>query len=297
MSTSPMTPAGGVHGLRDRLDRVQRELASQRRRADTATTFVLILGLIIIVGGAVVSYYSYKKFNETVNEPRQLVQVMVGPVEEKLPDLRQDLLKQIKTSAPQAAADLSGKVRDELPRLRQRAESYALERMETLMVDHSPFEDQFQTFLSQNKVQLRQAFRQLEKSDKLEPKAMQELEQSMESQLGGNFKQQCRQALDSLYAGKAKLDRLKGGKDLAPDEAMERHLLMIARRFRAERENPQRAGIAMESDIRDEAWMRAMPRKAGPQAPGGNPGAGNQGAPPTAGRPAGVTSRVTGKKP
>lgn len=265
MSTSPMSPMGGTLGLHERLDRVQRELAAQRRRTDTSTGLILVVGLIIIIGFGAFAWYGYQRIAGLVNEPKTMVDALAVTVQSQLPEMRRELVSRVRMQAPQVAAQLSEEGRRHFAQMREQFEDYAMSRIQDAMIDHKPFEDHFQTFLQQNKVQLRKAIKELDtnKRAELEPATMRELEQAMEANLGPNFSEQCRQALEALYAAKAKLDRLKVGKDLSPDEQMERRLLMIARRLRAQAENPQSIGMALPSDVKEEVIMRMYARKPG----------------------------------
>ncbi len=305
MSTNP---TASTLALRERLDRIQREMIAQRRRADTSTALIVIIGLAMIIGFGWYSHYGYTQIAGLANEPRDMVRAVAVQVNDQLPEVHRRLHELIKTQAPQIAATLSERVKDRIPEAREQFEEYALSQFEGAMVDHSPFENHFATFLSQNKAEVRQAIRQLQKSDKLEPKMMQDLESTLEAQMGGDFRTQCRQALDALVAAKAKLDRLKSGTSLGPDEQMERAILKIARRLRAQEENPASAGMPLTSDIREEVVMRLQPRKPTPPVngagtAGGAPTASTRPAPtppPASTPPAGkqpTGKQPTGKKP
>lgn len=249
MSTSPIGHGNSPLALRDRIERVHQDLVAQRQSADRATALVAILGIIIIVGAGAFFFYGYSKINELVNQPKTLVAFAAGSLEDQLPQFRAQVEGEVNNKAPEWAQALSDHLRRSLPDLRQRFVSYAIGQADHAFNDATALTDeQMHNVITKNKGRVREVLRQLQTQDELPDASMHVLEQAMEEELQTDMTAQSRQIMDALLAAREKMARLKSGKKLLPGEDLERNILLIARRMRADYEEPKNAGKPLNTD-------------------------------------------------
>jgi hypothetical protein len=249
MSTAPMSPGSSPSALRDRIERVHQELVAQKQGTDRSTALVAVVGIIVIVVSAVVYYYAYRQIGQLVNEPKTLVTATAGLVDEQLPALREQVEKQVRENAPQWAGQLSEELKKSLPNYSSQFVDYAVGQADNAFNEGTAMsDDQMKAVINKHKPQFQQLIRELKTNDMLPESSMRTLEQALEEEMGADMSAQSKQIMDSLMSAREKMARLKAGKDLKPDEMIERNMLLVARRMRAEADDPKVEGVTMASD-------------------------------------------------
>lgn len=244
-----MSPGSSPSALRDRIERVHQELVAQKQSTDRSTALVALVGIVVIVVAAVFYYYAYRQIGQLVNEPKTLVTATAGLVDERLPDLRKQIEEQVSQNAPEWATTLSVQLKESLPGYSSQFVDYAVGQADNAFNEGTAMsDDQMKGVINKHKPQILQLIRELKTNDMLPESSMRILEQALEDEMGADMNAQSRQIMDSLMSAREKMARLKAGKDLKPDEMIERNLLLVARRMRAEGDDSKAEGAKLPTD-------------------------------------------------
>jgi hypothetical protein len=236
MSTQPIATPGdsSARALKERLERVERDLIQQRKRVDATTTLTTIIGLIALIAIAVYAYIGYKGISETI-EPNRLVDFTQAVVDENLPTVRGRLESEIIQSAPDWAGTLSKQALSYLPVGRKELERKALENIdEALAQTRSITNEQFRAFVDKNKDHLSKQFEELAKSPDLAESSLVELQTDLEKDLGVNFQKDAEALLKEIRSANHAFKKLQDGKNLDEQQQLERRAWMLARALRRE---------------------------------------------------------------
>jgi hypothetical protein len=232
LATPPAT--GGNTTLLQRLDQVRQEIAAQRRRTARSAMLTAVVGLAALALLGAYFYYGYTSLNE-VTQPKKLVDVAQQVADDNLPQARAALEEQIKNAAPGLAVDLSKRMLEAMPNARESLEGYALEQLDTAVDQSASLSDeQFDAFIKDSRPLLQAKYKELAGKPELAKESLEEVEAALDKQVRADMKAHVTELLATLMASNEKLKRLKEGKGLTPDEKIERRVLMLARRLRAE---------------------------------------------------------------
>jgi hypothetical protein len=271
MSTTPQPPAGGTAAttVKDRLERLQRELADERARTQRSSILTLIVGVLalLLLGGYFA--YGYSEIKKLANSD-DLIGFAEIEIERRLPEGRRLLEKQLVDNAPEWADRLSKQALENMPTAREKCEEYALEQYEVSMKEVANLTDeQFRTYLRANRPMIEKHFKELGDKPTLAESSVEELQKSLEDQLQTNMKSSAKDLLDTLLAANAKLKRLQANKDLTKEEENERRVIMLARRIQLENLDPNALG---KSEIPTAKQGTKPPDKRGTLPKPGTPG-------------------------
>jgi hypothetical protein len=246
-NTSPNSSPTPAAPLKQRLDRLQAELAAQRRSLNRSSTLTAILGLIVLGALAAYFYYGYTQIAYAA-EPEQLVSVAETLIDDNLPKARASLEKEVDKNAGKWAESLSKKARASLPDLRVKAEAYFVEQVDKSLDESAVVTDQhFRNFVKENRPLLEKAFKDLEKNPKLADESLAELENALDKELQTDLRVQAQATFDALTQLNEKLKKLRAGKNLSAEEQTERELVMIVRRLQLD--NPGSVLPRIESGL------------------------------------------------
>ncbi|MSR59554.1 MAG: hypothetical protein EXS05_18245 [Planctomycetaceae bacterium] len=168
----------------------------------------------------------------SVMEPATLVAVAEGWIKDKIPEARQAVEAEVQRSSPVWAASLSKQAQSQLPAVRTRLEEYVLTQVDQ-MVDQTVVvtEQQFREFLREHRDALEQGFKDLATSPELADESLDRLQAAVEDQ----FQFKMNEGADDLFAAlnqlSSRLTHLKENNELTDEEALERQILMQARRL------------------------------------------------------------------
>jgi hypothetical protein len=233
MSPHPVTTASDSSGriLKERLDRLERDLIRQRQRVDSTTTLTTIIGIIALVAVAGYAYYGYREIS-TLTNPETMVNAATQMIDDNLPQLRRRLEAEIIQSAPQWAGTLSKEALGQIPAGRKHLEKLVLENLdEGLAATRSETNQQFHNYITKNKEHLTKQLEELAKSPDLTESTFADLQSDLEKDLGVNFQADAAALLKELTMRNQNFKNLREGKNLNDEQQVERRFWMLARRI------------------------------------------------------------------
>jgi hypothetical protein len=220
--------------LDQRLERLERRIASQRTHLARRSRFTVLIALILLIVLAGYFYFGYKSFDE-VTRPKTLVQVAESIIDRNLPEVRKSLQDEIVRSAPGWAEQLSGEIQSGMPRAREQLENYILDQMDKVLHETNAMsQEQFRTFLKENRPLLEQGFRDLATSPTVAEETMQNVIDALDKQFAKQMQVESSDLFDTVSQMKRKLDRLASAQNLNSEQQLERRMLMLTRRMKSE---------------------------------------------------------------
>jgi hypothetical protein len=227
--------------LSDRITQLERELVAQRKRTDFSANVTAAIGLLILILLGGYFYYGYSSFSE-VTKPEKIIQTAQTLLEDNLPTARKAIEAEVKKSAPAWAEGLSKQAQESIPKAREKLEDYVLTQIdETLKKGTVLTDEQFNTFIKNNRNTLERSMKELGKDPKAAEESMGELAKALEDQLRVDLQNQAREMFTALKSCIATLKKLQEGRNLSPYETNFRRVLMIARRLQTEKTGPSSA--------------------------------------------------------
>jgi hypothetical protein len=234
MSTTTEPVENELVMLKDRLDKLQKELEAQRRSASHSTTLTAIVGAIILLLISAYFIYGYQRFR-SITEPEKVVDVAQAIVDENLPRVRDSVEKEIAQSAPKWAEGLSRKAQDSMPDVRKKAVQYLTDEADKKIQEASLMtEKTFREFLTKNRAQLEQKYKEIAASPQLAEKSLSELQLCLDDQMSTELRLLAADAIRSISSANRNLIRLQDGKSLTPEQQVERQVWMLVRRLQME---------------------------------------------------------------
>jgi hypothetical protein len=220
-----------VAALQSRLEQIQQDLARERRRVSRASLFTMIVGLLALAALSAYFYYGYKMFAD-VTQPETVVNAAEAMIDERLPEARATLETQIIKSAPAWAEGLSKQAQGSMPQARQMLTDRFIEAADQMTQEAVIMsEDKYRTYLRENRPLLEKKFNELAKDPKLAEESLMELQVPLEAQLGIEMKLDGAALSKDIGSVARNLNYLASGKDLTPEQKVERRVWMIARRL------------------------------------------------------------------
>jgi hypothetical protein len=220
--------------LDQRLERLERRIASQRTHLARRSRVTALIALILLIVLAGYFYFGYKNFDE-VTQPQMVVQVAESFIDTNLPELRKSLQAEIVRSAPGWAEQLSGELQSGMPQAREQLENYIIDQMDAVLHETNAMsQEQFRTFLKDNRAVLEQGFKDLATSPTVAEETMQNVIDALDKQFAKQMQVESSDLFDTVAQMKKKLDRLAGGQNLNKEQQLERRMLMLTRRMKLE---------------------------------------------------------------
>jgi hypothetical protein len=222
----------------DRLNSSQQKLNTLQAELDSSNRLTLAVGTLMLLVLAGYFAYGYREIKKLV-EPDTLVPYGAQMLQERIPEARHAIVQQVSTSAPVWAEQVSTRVRDELPRIREKLQDYFLKQSEDMLKQVSTIsEEHMRKALTENKDVLDTHIRELAQNEQLSDAAAEALVTALEGELKQDLKGQSEIVLDSIQTLDARVQRLATGLNLDEEEAVERRILMLARRLQLMEADP-----------------------------------------------------------
>lgn len=226
------TPNMPAVALSDRITQLTQQISRHESAIGRSANITTAVGLIALVALSIYFYVGYTMIADLL-EPKNLVPLGARMLDDRLPEAREALVKQITQSAPGWAKEVSVQVRKEIPGLRGKLEDYVLSNTDELLGKVTNLtEDQFRKTIRENRDLLDGGFKELANSEKLSEETMNALVNALEQELKSDMKSQAEIVLETLRYLSERVQRLASGKNLDEQERYMRQILMIARRMR-----------------------------------------------------------------
>jgi hypothetical protein len=229
-----MSKTSSSSTLEERLDRMQRELASHQRRLVGRTRFAGFLAAVVLVALSVYFYIGYSGFGE-VTQPKNLVALAESQIDDNLPTVRRTVQDYIINESPGWASDLSQQIQASLPTAREELENYIVAQMDVML---ESTEEQFRGFLKDNHDLLEKGFADLSASPQMAEQTVVEITNALDKKLAGRMQADANQLFDTLLEMNKKISKLNLNKNLNQEQALERRILMLTRRLQLESVEP-----------------------------------------------------------
>jgi hypothetical protein len=230
-STPQPSGSGAVAALEARISRVRQTLTTQQARLARGSRVTAIIGtavVILIPTYFLVAYFVYLKPQMS---PKTLVASAQTLVMDQLPGARRAMEARINESADDWAADLSASVQDNIPKLRGDIEDMIVEQAGKALDEVQVLSAQrFRQFITENQPMLSEGVNSLKKREDAE-QFVAELHSAIEKNMSGDLREQSEEMLHTVAQLNQKLAVLKEGKNLKSDQALEREILMLAKRL------------------------------------------------------------------
>lgn len=226
------TPNMPAATLSDRMTQLTQQISRHESAISRSSRITGIIGAIALVALSIYFYIGYTMIAGLL-EPETLVPYGARMLEDRLPEARKALVKQIADSAPSWAKEASLQARNEIPGLRVKLEGYVLSNTDQLLDKVSTLtEDQFRKALQENRELVESGFKELSSDEKLSDETLNAMVNALEQELKADMKSQAKDVLETLQYLSERVQRLSAGKSLDEQERYMRQVLMIARRMR-----------------------------------------------------------------
>jgi hypothetical protein len=256
--------------------RVNQMIAEQRARLSRGAGMTLILGLVVCVAIAGAAYLAYSLLDQFL-DPKQLVNYAGTILTDRLPNQRETLVQMVEDNSPEWAKMASDEIQKRMPEIRGKLQTFVLARVDEQLEKVTVLSAaQFRDFLKKNHDALAQGFDALKDEEKSKT-LVDVLVPAMEQHLAVDAQQQAELLLDTLVEMNRKLEVLKKDERLSNEQALEREILMLARRLQ-ETERPGSTGSAPTGD----APIATKPKPSGAAPADGDKPVVKEGAEPKA---------------
>lgn len=226
------TPNMPAATLSDRMTQLTQQISGHESAISRSSRITNLIGAIALVALSIYFYFGYTMIAGLL-EPKTLVPYGARMLEDRLPEARKALVKQIADSAPAWAKEMSVQARKEIPGLRGKLENYVLSNTDQVLDKVSTLtEDQFRKALQDNRELVESGFKELSSNDKLSDATLTALVNALEQELNSDMKSQAKDVLETLQYLSERVQRLSAGRSLDEQERYMRQILMIARRMR-----------------------------------------------------------------
>ncbi len=246
MNTSPTPAASGpsasnvsVQNLTERLNRASQSISQHEANLSSAAKLMGIVGFLVLIALAIYFHFGYRMIAELL-EPKKLVPLGAQMLNDRLPEARQALVKQVADSAPAWAEQLSAKSREAIPEARLKLEEYVITETDKLLSQAtSVTEEKFRAALHENHDVVEKGLKELAADQKLSEESLNALVVALEQQLQTDMQVQSETVLDTLRFLRSRVQKLAHGQGLDDEEKIERRVLMINRRLQLMEADPR----------------------------------------------------------
>ena len=212
MST-PNTPTPAAT-LSDRMTKLSQQISHHESAINRSARTTTTIGLIALFALVIYFYFGYTMIAGLL-EPEQLVPYGAQMLNDRLPEARKALIKQVSDSAPSWAKTASEQVRNEIPGVRVKLETYVISNTDEMLGKVTNLtEDHFRKAIRENRDLLENGFKELANSDKLSDETLNALVVALEQELKSDMKSQAATVLETLRYLSDRVERLAAGKNL-----------------------------------------------------------------------------------
>ena len=223
----------------DRLDAAQQTITKLHSDLNSSNRLTRIVGSVMLLLLAGYFAYGYSEIKKLL-EPDTLVPYGAQMLQDRIPEARHAIVKQVSNSAPAWAEQVSGKLRDELPGLRGKLEEYVLHETEGMLKQAATLsEDHVRKAIRENKDILDTHIRELADHEELSDASAQALVTALEGELKVDLMDQSELILDTVRSLDTRVRELAKGEGLDEEEQIERQILMLARRIQLSEADPK----------------------------------------------------------
>lgn len=207
------------------------------------TSSYLSAGLAMLLVAELVGLgvYGYYRIQQLL-DPENLANRVEAAVREHYPELRQELLTQIKAKSPEIAEQVSQEIIAATPEAREELERFTARQLRVGLDQVTAISaEQFRQLLHDNRETVVAAFEKLEAAPEEAHELILNTESNIEQQLGVDLQAQAKVALAVHRDLNEKLEHLSDAEaTLAPRELIERRIVRILRTMQTEDEKPSR---------------------------------------------------------
>jgi hypothetical protein len=261
-----------------------------------------IVGVVLLLLLAGYFAYGYQEIKKLL-EPDTLVPYGAQMLQDRIPDARHAIVKQVSDSAPAWAEQISSKLRGELPGLRSKLEEYVLKETDGMLKQAATIsEDRMRKAIRDNKDVLDSHIRELAEHEELSEASAQALVSALEGELQKDLKDQSELVLDTVRSLDTRVRDLAKGEGLDEEELIERRVLMLARRIQLSEADPKPiAPPTVAPLVKESVAPTVTPTsgkdKAGEPSPGEAPASATSGSAVASGSDAASTSQAKPAEP
>jgi hypothetical protein len=187
-----------------------------------------ILALVLVAEIAGIGAYAYYRVRRVL-APENLADRVEEAIRENYPEVRQEVVTEIKSQAPQIAEQVSQEILSSAPEARHYLERLTARELEAGLDQATQLSaEQFRKILDENRDKVEAAFEAIDGAPEEARQLILETEDSIETQLGVNIQQQAENTLLTYRRLNDKLERLVDpDATLEPQELLERRILRI----------------------------------------------------------------------
>lgn len=197
--------------------------------------------------------YGYREISRAV-EPQALVDAATALIENQVSEVRKVAQAEIRKSAPQWASRVSQRARNSIPELRAKLETFVMTRVETRGQQAAALtEARFREFIAQNRDSLKQAYADLAQNRAGAKIEVETLRLALDKSIGADMQARAFELLQTLHDLNRQLRDLKEGKNLDPEQQVQRRVLMVARRLQLNEADPALRAKAVSSQVNSSA--------------------------------------------
>ncbi len=249
--------SGSAQSLQARLEKIQANLQAQENKLRSSRRGTLVVGALALLLAGGYFFYGYQQFS-SILQAKSLVAVAQDLVNTNLPTARKALAEQINQSADVWAQSLSKQALDAVPDASVKLEDYVIAQVNDALSQAVLIQDQqFRDFVRDKHAVLQQGFEDLAKGPELGEEAFESIGAALEENLHNDLDAQATELFGALVNLNAKLEHLRSGRNLTPDEMVERRVLMLANRIKL---NEEKANAdAPQSEDTDTASLPISP--------------------------------------
>lgn len=213
----------------EKIEKVTRELGKLNSSINRDATVLLVIAVLLFAVFLGYFIYGYNKFKE-ISEPNLLMDVAETIVRDNITEARLQLQKEVTENADQWVQQLSDQAIDNVDDMRVELEKFVEIQIQEKIAESVELADpEFEKIMAKNNEVLRKAFQDFAKDEKTMEELVAILSQEVDQRLQTNLQQDAGEVLSMMTNLQTKLAKLRDGKDLTPEEALERQILTTAR--------------------------------------------------------------------
>jgi hypothetical protein len=228
------------------------EIKDTRQVPDSVWTSSYVsasLAVILVAEILGISAYAYYRVTHAL-DPQNLADRIELAIRENYPEVRKELVEQVKLKSPEIAEQVSQELMASAPEARQELEEFTARQLDVGIEKITEISaEQFRKLLQQNREEIIAAFDKVEAAPEEAERIVLETEKSIEEQLGVDIQNQARSVLTVHRELNDKLQRLTDSSaSLRSRELLERRIVRILRTMQ---EQGETAAIPVRNEQED----------------------------------------------